>query len=107
MGIQSSDGAKLRGAKVGEISREALRDVWWDRLDDDERDALDKLSGFDPDDGSNKSALTRFALAENYLDYALKHQLERQSVVPLTRLKETALRIDHSLNHFAIFGVAP
>jgi len=46
-------------------------------------------------------------LAENYLDYALKHQLERQSVVPLTRLKETALRIDHSLNHFAIFGVAP
>ena len=85
-------GAKLRGAKVGEISREALRDVWWDRLDDDERDALDKLSGFDPNDGSDNSALTRFALAENYLDYALKHQLERQSVVPLTRLKETALR---------------
>lgn len=84
--------AKTRGAKVGEISREALRDVWWDRLDQKERQVLDKLSGFNPDDGSDNSASSRFTLAEKYLDYAIDHQLERQSVVPLTRLKETALR---------------
>ena len=84
--------AKTRGAKVGEISREALRDVWWDRLDENERETLDKLSSFDPDNGSNNGAITRLSLAEKYLDYSLNHQLERQSVIPLTRLKETALR---------------
>ncbi|MCU7806620.1 MAG: AAA family ATPase [Candidatus Thiodiazotropha sp. (ex Semelilucina semeliformis)] len=82
----------LRGDKLEGISREALRDVWWDRLDDDERQTLDRLSGFDPDDDPNNGVKRRAVLAENYLDYAINHQLERQSVIPLTRLKETALR---------------
>lgn len=69
-----------------------MRDVWWNRLDVGERATLDKLSGFDPDSDPNSDAKRRAALAENYLDYAINHQLERQSVVPLTRLKETALR---------------
>lgn len=56
------------------------------------KNTLDKLSEFDNESGSSDSPVRRQALAENYLDYALKHQLERQSVVPLTKLKETALR---------------
>ncbi len=84
--------AQTRNPKNGGISREALREVWWDRLDDSERETLDKLSDFDPDSDPNSDVKRRAVLAENYLDYAINHQLERQSVVPLTRLKETALR---------------
>ena len=89
---KSHIGVRLRQAKDKGLNREQLRDVWWDRLDDDERNTLNELSGFDPDNGAGNSPATRQALAEHYLDYALNHQLERQSVVPLTRLKETALR---------------
>lgn len=84
--------AQTRNPKNGGISRKALRDVWWNRLNDDERETLDKLSAFDPDSDPYSDAKRRAALAENHLDYAINHQLERQSVVPLTRLKETALR---------------
>ena len=81
---KSHIGVRLRQAKDKGLNREQLRDVWWDRLDDDERNTLNELSGFDPDNGSGNSPATRQALAEHYLDYALNHQLERQSVVPLT-----------------------
>ena len=84
--------AKTRGEKVHGLSRKALRDVWWDRLDDKEREALSNLSNFESEDEPSNETKKRDFLAENYVDYAISHNLERQSVTPTTRLKETALR---------------
>lgn len=85
-------GAKIRAGKDGGLGRDALRDVWWDRLDDDERETLDRLSQFEPNDTPNDDAKKREALAENYVEYSIDHNLERQSVVAMTKLKEVALR---------------
>ena len=84
-------GAQLRNAKVEGLRREQLRDIWWQRLEPEEREQLDRLSGFNPDDGGGNQSEKELA-ARRYVTYALEHHLERQSVVPLTRLKETALR---------------
>ena len=85
-------GAKIRAGKDGGLGRDALRDVWWDRLDDDERETLDRLSQFEPEDKPNNDAQKREALAENYVEYSIDHNLERQSVVAMTKLKDVALR---------------
>jgi len=90
-------GQKLRGQKVGGLTRDTLRENWWDRLDSDERATLDSLlndDGNDPEPSHlDVSHLIKPSLtADQCLDYAVKHHIERQSVVPLTRLKETALR---------------
>lgn len=85
-------GAKIRAGKDGGLNRESLRDIWWDRLEDDERETLDRLSQFEPNDTPNDDAKKREALAENYVEYSIDHNLERQSVVAMTKLKEVALR---------------
>ncbi|WP_018276008.1 MobF family relaxase [Teredinibacter turnerae] len=82
-------GAQLRSAKIEGLTREQLRHIWWDRLEDNERETLDRLSAFQPTGGDGGG---RSANAKRYLAYALETHLERQSVVPLTRLKETMLR---------------
>ena len=92
-GIKSDKGKdalaqNTRSGKVGGLTREDLRDGWWDRLDKDEKAVLDRLSRFESDGDSSKQKIT----AEETLEYAIKHQLERQSVTSLPRLKETALR---------------
>lgn len=84
--------AQTRGDKVHGLSRKALRDVWWNRLDENELEVLDKLCSFQSDDSASDEIQRRDLLAESYVDYALNHNLERQSVTPTTRLKETALR---------------
>ncbi len=86
---KSQIGVRLRQAKDKGLSRDELRDVWWDRLEDSERETLDKLSQFEPTDNDPINPKVK---AELQTEYALSHQLERQSVVPLNRLKETALR---------------
>lgn len=81
-------GASTRGRKEGSFTRDQLREKWWQQLDDSERETLDKLSKFEPDSNSEPPHFT----VENTVEYALKHQLEKQSVASLNRLKETALR---------------
>ena len=87
-------GQKLRGQKVGGLTRDTLRENWWDRLDKNEKETLDNLlddnNGDDHPDGRHLDG--HHLTARMCLDYAVSHQLERQSVIPLTRLKETALR---------------
>ncbi len=89
-------GAQLRTAKVEGLSKHHLRDIWWNRLDDQEKETLDRLSAFKPDDTDaqtqQKQIEERMINADKYLDYALRLHLERQSVLPLSRLKESALR---------------
>lgn len=85
-------GAKIRAAKNGGLGRDELREVWWDRLDEDERETLDRLSNFSPDDAPDDTPQKREQQAEQFLDYSIDHNLERQSVVPLTKIKEIALR---------------
>ena len=80
-------GAKTRSKKEKGIFREALRDVWQKNLTDEESATFKNLFNGNQEDGRERN-LT----AEQAVDYALSHQLERQSVVPLARLKETALR---------------
>lgn len=81
-------GATTRSKKDGEKTREQLREEWWKRLDDSEREALDRLSLFEQDDDNDHSHFT----AEETVEYSLKHNLEKQSVYSVNRLKETALR---------------
>ena len=82
-------GARLRADKVGGLYRDQLREQWWDRLEDSERHTLDLLSDFTPQE-SDENGIKRSAM--DAVDFALDHSLERQSVMPLTRLKESALR---------------
>lgn len=86
---KSQIGVRLRQGKEKGLSRDDLREVWWDRLEDNERETLDRLSQFEPTDNDPINPKVR---AELHTDYALNHRLERQSVVPLNSLKETALR---------------
>jgi len=81
-------GATTRSKKDGDKSRAELREEWWKRLDDSERETLDRLSLFEQDDDNDHSHFT----AEETVDYSLKHNLEKQSVYSVNRLKETALR---------------
>ncbi|GAA6168339.1 MobF family relaxase [Sessilibacter corallicola] len=82
-------GARLRGDKVGGLYREQLREQWWDRLDEKERNTLEELSRFSP---SIRSEQQELSTAARSVTFAVNHSLERQSVIPLTRLKEAALR---------------
>jgi len=81
-------GASTRGDKDGHLSREELRDKWWQRLDDNEKTTLDKLSEFESVEDAEPPNVT----AEETVEFAIKHRLERQSVASVSRLKETALR---------------
>lgn len=76
-----------RSGKVGGLTRDALRETWWDRLDTSERATLDDLNKFDPG-GSEPPMFT----PEESVEYAINHRLERQSVSSVNRLKESALR---------------
>lgn len=101
-------GAQSRGAKIEGLSREMLREVWWNRLSEAETQTLNRLSEFNPQEDSGFDDMHRKTLTKQSLDFAIAHQLERQSVIPLTRLKETALRegfgaftaddLEHALN---------
>jgi len=86
--IKAELGAKLRISKEKGMTRDELRENWWERLDDQEKNILDNLLTNDGNDGGDGNNIT----AHECADYAINHQLERQSVIPLTRLKETALR---------------
>jgi len=81
-------GQKLRSQKVGGLTKDILRENWNDRLEKHEKSILDNLLSNNANDDEDSQHLT----AEQCVDYAINHQLERQSVIPLTRLKETALR---------------
>ena len=81
-------GQKLRGQKIGGLTKEHLHENWWDRLNTNEREILDNLLENSGGDDPNSPKLE----ASECLDYAISHMLERQSVAPLTRIKETALR---------------
>lgn len=92
---KSELGAKTRSKKVKGVSREALRDVWQANLTDTEKAVFENLFN-----GNQEEGRARALTAEEAVDYAISHQLERQSVVPLARLKETALR-------FSVGEIAP
>ncbi len=85
-------GAKLRAAKVGGLYRDQLRELWWERLDDKEQTTLDHLSGMIADPSDSSSEIARAQIAEVNTEFAINHSFERQSVIALSRLKETALR---------------
>ena len=78
-------GAYSRANKKKGLTLETLRENWWDRLDDSEKDTLDNLFKNDPSDNQELTA-------DQCVDFAIDHEFERKSVLPLTRLKETALR---------------
>jgi len=82
-------GQKLRSQKVGGLTKDILRENWNDRLEKHEREILDNLLTDHLDGEGNNSD---YISAYECVDYAINHQLERQSVIPLSRLKETALR---------------
>lgn len=84
--------ATSRAGKIKDQSLEALREGWWSALDDTEITALNALAKVQPEDGEGRSDLDKNVMADAYVDYALRHQLERQSTVRLSRVKETALR---------------
>ncbi len=81
-------GATTRSKKDGNLNREQLREKWWERLDSNEREILDRLSLFEPDDDTEPPHFT----AEESVEFAIKHRLEKQSVSSINRLKEVALR---------------
>ncbi len=81
-------GATTRSSKDGNLNREQLREKWWERLDSNERKTLDRLSLFEPNDDTEPPHFT----AEESVDFAIKHRLEKQSVSSVNRLKEVALR---------------
>lgn len=81
-------GATTRGKKQKGVSRETLREKWWNRLDEDEKSTLDKLSKFEPKDESEAPNFT----AEETMEFAIKHRFEKLSVAAINRIKETALR---------------
>lgn len=81
-------GATTRGSKDDQFTMDQLREKWWERLDHTERITLDTLSKVEENDDSKPPTFT----AEETVDYAIKHRLEKQSVSSLNRLKETALR---------------
>lgn len=81
-------GATTRGNKDDQFTMDGLREKWWERLDDTEKNTLDKLSKVEENDDSKPPTFT----AEETVEYAIKHRLEKQSVSSLNRLKEAALR---------------
>ncbi len=85
---KSTIGATTRSKKQKGVTREKLREAWWQRLDDDEKATLDNLSKFEPKDESAPPDIT----GEETIEFALKHRLEKRSVDSIYRIKETALR---------------
>ncbi|MCG8382915.1 MAG: relaxase domain-containing protein [Gammaproteobacteria bacterium] len=93
LGLQSDKqkdnlGASTRGSKDKQYARESLRKTWWERLDDDERKLLDNLSKFEATEDTKPPTFT----AEETVEFAIKHKLERQSVASVKRIKEAAMR---------------
>ena len=80
--------ATTRSSKDGNKTREQLREDWWKRLDEGERATLDRLSQFEPNDDTEPPHFT----AEEFVEFAIKQRLEKQSVSSVNRLKEIALR---------------
>ena len=78
-------GAKTRKRKCKEMTMDELRAAWEERLDDDERAALDRVAeggvGGIPD-----------VTADQALDYAIRHCMARDSAVTERQLVSTALR---------------
>ena len=81
-------GASTRASKQEGKSRDELRSSWWNRLEEHEIQALEELSDFEAVEDTNPPNFT----AEETVEFAIKHKLEKQSVCSLKRLKETALR---------------
>jgi len=74
-----------RQKKQGGFTQDSLREIWQDRLTQEEKATLDAaLEG----GNSGDTPIT----ATEALDYALKHHLERNSVIKESQLKEEALR---------------
>ena len=74
----------------GEYSKEDLRRIWWQRLDEGERDGLRKLvQATSPRKRLGMDISEREQLA---LDYALKHELQNKSVVLERSLLRSALK---------------
>lgn len=93
LGIKSEDGkstigATTRSKKQKGVTRDALREEWWQRLDEDEKATLDTLSNFEPKDESDPHDIT----GEETIEFALKHRLEKLSVDSVYRIKDAALR---------------
>ena len=86
-------GATTREAKAKELTMGELRQLWADRLDDGERDALDALAAR-PGGGEEPAGLD----ARAALDFACRHLFERDSVVCERRLAAAAL--DAGLGRF-------
>ncbi|GAB1260741.1 MobF family relaxase [Aurantivibrio plasticivorans] len=83
--LKDKIGTHSRASKKKGLTLETLREDWWDRLDDAEKETLDNLFN---NESSDKQEIT----ADQCIDFAIAHEFERKSVLPLTRLKETALR---------------
>lgn len=90
---KSALGARTRASKTTDLSMDALRDRWRDRLSKDERDAIVKVYDAKVDTASrpiDQDARLQRTLAA--ADYALKHHFERESVVHLHDLARTAAK---------------
>jgi len=80
--MKSRLAALSRKQKNGDLTLAELREQWELRLTAEERTAFDNV----------KNHATKYVTAAKAVDLALKHHLERQSVVKETRLIEEALR---------------
>ena len=92
LGLESAEakaklGATTRHKKRYGLSHDDLREIWEARLTEEEKHTLDTILS----SSSDNAELPR-KTAEQCVEYALSHELERQTVCPLSRLKETALR---------------
>jgi len=79
-------GAKTREKKVKELTLPELRDLWRQRLTDDEQAALSKLAEHKADGTARSPDAPRLAM-----EHAVEHCFERNSVVPKRELLAEAL----------------